>query len=86
MPVWPIQLAAATARAAACSRTRSCHHLCRILCAAGSPCAVALIGHASEERFRITYEARQLLRNVYGDAETPVLGVVGKGLLVVPGQ
>ncbi|CAE7826855.1 unnamed protein product, partial [Symbiodinium sp. CCMP2592] len=43
-------------------------------------------GHANEERFRITYEARQLLRNVYGDPETPVLGVVGKGLLVVPGQ
>ena len=39
-----------------------------------------------EERFRITYEARQLLRNVFADPESPVLGVVGKGLLVVPGQ
>ena len=50
------------------------------------PGSLTLIGHANEERFRITYEARQLLRNVFGDPESPVLGVVGKGLLVVPGQ
>ena len=50
------------------------------------PGSLTLIGHANEERFRITYEARQLLRNVFADPESPVLGVVGKGLLVVPGQ
>ena len=50
------------------------------------PGSLTLIGHANEERFRITYEARQLLRNVFGDPESPVLGVVGKGLLVVPRQ
>ena len=45
-----------------------------------------LLGHSAEERFRITYEARQLLHKVFASPETPIVGSVGRGLLVVPGQ
>ena len=48
------------------------------------PGSTTLIGVSADERFRITYEARQLLHGVYGTEE--VVGSVGKGLLVVPGQ
>ena len=44
------------------------------------------LGFSSDERFRVTYEARQLLFNICGKPEEPVRGAVGKGLLVVPGQ
>ena len=45
-----------------------------------------LLGISGEDRFRITYEARQLLYSVYADPTQPIQGSVGKGLLVVPGQ
>ena len=48
--------------------------------------SLTIQGHSGEERFRITYEARQLLRNIFASPEEPVTGSVGKGLLVVPGQ
>ena len=50
------------------------------------PGSLTILGHSGEERFRITYEARQLLSNLLGSAEEAVTGLVGKGLLVVPGQ
>ena len=43
-------------------------------------------GVSGDERFRITYEARQLLTNIYGSSDTEIIGQVWKGLLVVPGQ
>ena len=46
--------------------------------------ATTLIGVSGDERFRITYEARQLLHSVHSQDE--IVGSVGKGLLVVPGQ
>ena len=48
--------------------------------------SLTILGHSAEERFRITYEARQLLRKVFASPETPIVGSVGRGLLVVPGQ
>ena len=45
-----------------------------------------LIGVSGDDRFRITYEARQLLFNVCGSPDTEIQGAVGKGLLVVPGH
>ena len=50
------------------------------------PGSLTILGHSGEERFRITYEARQLLTNLLGSAEEAVTGLVGKGLRVVPGQ
>ena len=52
----------------------------------GQAGSLTTLGFSAEERFRITYEARQLLHQVVGGPEQPVLGSVGKGLLVVPGQ
>ena len=46
------------------------------------PGSLTILGHSGEERFRITYEARQLLSNLLGCAEEAVTGLVGKGLLV----
>ena len=46
--------------------------------------ATTIIGVSGDERFRITYEARQLLHSVHSQDE--IVGSVGKGLLVVPGQ
>ena len=43
-------------------------------------------GISADERFRITYEARQMLFNVCGLSPGPISGHVAKGLLVVPGQ
>ena len=48
--------------------------------------AKTTLGFSADERFRITYEARQLLFNICGKPEEPVRGAAGKGLLVVPGQ
>ena len=48
--------------------------------------SLTILGHSAEERFRITYEARQLLHKVFAGPETPIVGSVGRGLLVVPGQ
>ena len=48
--------------------------------------SLTILGHSAEERFRITYEARQLLHKVFASPETPIVGSVGRGLLVVPGQ
>ena len=50
------------------------------------PGSITLIGISGEDRYRITYEARQLLHNVYASEDEEVIGSVGKGLLVVPGQ
>ena len=50
------------------------------------PGSTTLIGISGEDRYRITYEARQLLHNVYASEDEEVIGSVGKGLLVVPGQ
>ncbi|CAK9011771.1 unnamed protein product [Durusdinium trenchii] len=46
--------------------------------------ATTIIGVSGDERFRITYEARQLLHSVHSQDE--IVGSVCKGLLVVPGQ
>ena len=46
--------------------------------------ATTLIGVSGDERFRITCEARQLLHSVHSQGE--IVGSVGKGLLVAPGQ
>ena len=48
--------------------------------------SLTILGHSAEERFRISYEARQLLHKVFASPETPIVGSVGRGLLVVPGQ
>ena len=40
----------------------------------------------SRDRYRITYEARQFLHSVYADESQEIIGSVGKGLLVVPGE
>ena len=52
------------------------------------PGSLIILGHSGEERFGITDEARQLLSNLldFAEAEEAVTGLVGKGLLVVPGQ
>ena len=50
------------------------------------PGSTTLIGISGEDRYRITYEARQLLHNVYASEDKEIIGSVGKGLLVVPGQ
>ena len=50
------------------------------------PGSTTLIGISGEDRYRITYEARQLLHSVYGDESQEIIGSVGKGLLVVPGE
>ena len=50
------------------------------------PGSTTLIGISGEDRYRITYEARQLLHSVYGDESQEIFGSVGKGLLVVPGE
>ena len=48
--------------------------------------AKTTLGFSADERFRITYEARQVLLQVVAEPSKPVIGLVGKGLLVVPGQ
>ena len=48
--------------------------------------AKTTLGFSADERFRITYEARQVLLQVLDEPSKPVVGLVGKGLLVVPGQ
>ena len=48
--------------------------------------AKTTLGFSADERFRITYEARQVLLQVLDEPTKPVVGLVGKGLLVVPGQ
>ena len=48
--------------------------------------STTLIGVSGDERYRITYEARQVLHKVYSDPSVEVVGAVLKGLLVVPGQ
>ena len=50
------------------------------------PGSTTLIGISGEDRYRITYEARQLLHSVYADESQEIIGSVGKGLLVVPGE
>ena len=50
------------------------------------PGSTTLIGISGEDRYSITYEARQLLHSVYGDEFQEIIGSVGKGLLVVPGE
>ena len=50
------------------------------------PGSTTLIGISGEDRYRITYEARQLLHSVYASEDKEIIGSVGKGLLVVPGQ
>ena len=40
--------------------------------------SLTILGHSAEERFRITYEARQLLRKVFASPETPIVGSVGR--------
>ena len=50
------------------------------------PGSTTLIGISGGDRYRITYEARQLLHSVYGDESQEIIGSVGKGLLVVPGE
>ena len=50
------------------------------------PGSTTLIGISAEDRYRITYEARQLLHNVYASQDQEIIGSVGKGLLVVPGE
>ena len=50
------------------------------------PGSLTLKGQSQDERFRITYEARQVLLNVCSGPTTEIVGQVAKGLLVVPGQ
>ena len=50
------------------------------------PGSTTIIGISGEDRYRITYEARQILHSVYADEDQEIIGSVGKGLLVVPGQ
>ena len=49
-----------------------------------APGSLTVVGHSTDERFRITYEARQLISGLDGSGSKPE-GHVGKGLLVVPG-
>ena len=43
-------------------------------------------GFSAADRYRITYEARQVLFEVCAESTTEIKGHVAKGLLVVPGQ
>ncbi|CAJ1388657.1 unnamed protein product, partial [Effrenium voratum] len=47
--------------------------------------SLSIQGNSADDRFRITYEARQLIYGLCNPDEPPS-GDVGKGLLVVPGQ
>ena len=49
-----------------------------------APGSLTVVGHSTDERHRITYEARQLISGLDGSGSKPE-GHVGKGLLVVPG-
>ena len=49
-----------------------------------APGSLTVVGHSTDERFRITYETRQLISGLDGSGSKPE-DQVGKGILVVPG-